>query len=189
MKAYSKVNLILKVWPKTKGDVKHRIHSVFCLYKHLYDEITIKIAPQTTVTCEFHQQECKIDKTTTLRAIKFLSNKVNEPIHLDIHIIKNIPIMSGLGGSSTDVAAIMNWIIRKWHIRLDKKDLKDIAINIGSDIPFFLSGINIAEVSGYGEIVNVFKRKIPKFKPIITNIPISTQDVYKAFDKLKKHPK
>jgi 4-diphosphocytidyl-2-C-methyl-D-erythritol kinase len=72
---------------------------------------------------------------------------------------------------------------------MNKDDLKEIALTIGSDIPFFLSGFNKAEVSGYGEKVKIFKKKLPKFKPIITNIPIRTKDVYKSFDKLKKHPK
>jgi 4-diphosphocytidyl-2C-methyl-D-erythritol kinase len=107
MKAYSKVNLILIVYPKTQFNLKHKIHSLFCLYKPLYDEITIEVAQNTTITCEFNHHECAIDTTSTLQALKFLSNKIHKPIYLSIHIKKHIPIMSGLGGSSTDVAAIM----------------------------------------------------------------------------------
>jgi 4-diphosphocytidyl-2C-methyl-D-erythritol kinase len=79
----------------------------------LYDEVTITPAAQTIITCEFNNKECEIDKTTTTKAIKFLSNKIKKTIHLAIHIKKHIPLMSGLGGSSTDVATIMKWIIHK----------------------------------------------------------------------------
>jgi 4-diphosphocytidyl-2-C-methyl-D-erythritol kinase len=99
---------------------------------------------------------------------------------LNIVIHKRIPIMSGLGGSATDVAAIISWIVKKYHFKLTSLHLKYIALNIGSDIPFFLAGYDSAWVSEYGNKIIENKKLIPKFKVIFSNIPINTTQVYRS---------
>jgi 4-diphosphocytidyl-2-C-methyl-D-erythritol kinase len=86
--------------------------------------------------------------------------------------------MSGLGGSATDIATVMKWILKKYHFKLQEKHLKYIALNIGSDIPFFLSNYASAWVSEYGNKVLKNNKPIPKFKIILSNIPIDTTKVY-----------
>jgi 4-diphosphocytidyl-2C-methyl-D-erythritol kinase len=105
--AYSKVNFILKVYPKFEQETKHKIHSLFCLYKRLFDEIYIEESNKTTITFKNNTNKIKIDKTKMESVIKFLSNKLKRELALKIIIVKNIPIMSGLGGSATDLAAII----------------------------------------------------------------------------------
>jgi 4-diphosphocytidyl-2-C-methyl-D-erythritol kinase len=86
--------------------------------------------------------------------------------------------MSGLGGSATDLAAIIKWAIKKYKIKLSTKDLQYIALEIGSDVPFFLSNYAKAWVTGYGEIVKKTNVAIPKFQVLLTNIKINTKTIY-----------
>jgi 4-diphosphocytidyl-2C-methyl-D-erythritol kinase len=108
LKAYAKVNLILKVFPKQKHESKHKIKSLFCLYKPLYDEISIEESTNTNIVYKQNNRSLNLDKTKMFLAIKYLSKLLKKEIHLNIKINKNIPLMSGLGGSATNVASIMN---------------------------------------------------------------------------------
>jgi 4-diphosphocytidyl-2C-methyl-D-erythritol kinase len=107
LKAYSKVNLILKVFPKSKKESKHKIHSLFCLHRQLYDEIGIKEDKTNHIIFKKNNKVIDIDKTKILLAIDYLSKLLNRTIHLNIVIDKKIPVMAGLGGSATDVATII----------------------------------------------------------------------------------
>jgi 4-diphosphocytidyl-2C-methyl-D-erythritol kinase len=102
---------------------------------------------------------------------------------LSIKIHKKIPLMSGIGGSATDIAAIIKWISKKYKLIITNTHLKYIAKYIGSDVPFFLSGHSKAWVSNYGEIVKQTKQKIPRFDLILTNIKIATKCVYAKMNK------
>jgi 4-diphosphocytidyl-2-C-methyl-D-erythritol kinase len=139
LKAYSKVNLILKVFPQEKHEIKHKIHSLFCLYKPLYDDVLIEEANKNLIVFKQEGKVLKIDKTKTILAIEYLSKLLKRSINLRIIINKRIPVMSGLGGSATDIAVIIKWITQKYHFKLTNSHLRYIALNIGSDIPFFLS--------------------------------------------------
>jgi 4-diphosphocytidyl-2-C-methyl-D-erythritol kinase len=92
-------------------------------------------------------------------------------------------LQSGLGGSSTDAACVMNYLhsINK-HSPLD---YQDIAMNLGSDIPFFLSKYDKALVKGYGNVVSQYKKATPNYKVIITNAPSNTKQIYSALTKDK----
>jgi 4-diphosphocytidyl-2C-methyl-D-erythritol kinase len=107
LKAYSKVNLILKVFPKLKNESKHRIHSLFCLYQSLYDDIQIEESTTTRIVFIRYNKKINIDSTKILLAIDYLSKLLKRTIFLNIIINKKIPVMAGLGGSATDVATII----------------------------------------------------------------------------------
>jgi 4-diphosphocytidyl-2-C-methyl-D-erythritol kinase len=67
-----------------------------------------------------------------------------------IELEKNIPAGMGLGGGSSDAAAVLHGLCRLWRLDLDPAVLNDVAASIGSDVPFFLSG-GSALVTGRGE--------------------------------------
>jgi 4-diphosphocytidyl-2-C-methyl-D-erythritol kinase len=69
-----------------------------------------------------------------------------------IQLEKNIPAGMGLGGGSTDAAAVLRGLCTLWRLDLDAAVLNDIAASIGSDVPFFLHG-GAALVTGRGECV------------------------------------
>ena len=87
-----------------------------------------------------------------------------------------------------DAAFVLNYLLAQNNIHgLDKNQLKDLAINIGSDIPFFLSNYQTAHVSGYGDEVKKIKniRVFYKIYPIM--VKCETQKVYNALDKDKNY--
>jgi len=155
-KSYAKINLGLEVINK-RDDGFHNIYSVITKI-NLYDEISIELAKENSVI-----QKGILEKDNVIsKVLKFMQNKYNCE-KLKISISKNIPYSSGLGGGSSNAATVLMSINSLFNLNLDSKELFDIGIIFGSDIPFFL-GPNTAFISGRGENLKF----IPK--PIIENV-------------------
>lgn len=186
-KAYGKVNLILKIFPKQKSQSKHQIDSVMQLYWNAFDKINIKKSKAFSVRyLNKFKKEMNIDNCSITRSINFLKSKfTNLNTNFQITVIKNIPIGSGFGGESTDAAYVINYILKKNNLNLTNQDLLDITLKVGSDIPFFISKFKIAHVSGFGEIIKPIQYIPFIIKVYPTNIICSTKNVYMSFDKQK----
>lgn len=112
------------------------------------------------------------------------------PAAVDIDLTKRVPQGAGLGGGSADAAATlasMHSIVRGLGASRELAgaiDLSDIALRIGSDVPFFLSGAaGLAE--GRGERLTTLE--LPARLHFVCAMPhgqLSTRDVYAAFDRL-----
>jgi len=69
-----------------------------------------------------------------------------------IEVSKRIPLLSGLGGDSSDAAAILRGLNKLWELSLSRDELVKLAVQLGSDVAFFVYG-GTALVEGRGEIV------------------------------------
>jgi 4-diphosphocytidyl-2-C-methyl-D-erythritol kinase len=67
---------------------------------------------------------------------------------------KRIPLMSGLGGDSSDAAAVLRGLNEVWKLGLSPDKLLELALSLGSDVPFFLYG-GTALLQGRGDIVTL----------------------------------
>jgi len=77
-----------------------------------------------------------------------------------IELEKNIPAGMGLGGGSSDAAAVLRGLCKFWRLDLDPAVLNDVAASIGSDVPFFLHG-GSALVTGRGEQIEPLPDIVP----------------------------
>ncbi len=103
-----------------------------------------------------------------------------------IHLKKNIPMGAGLGGGSSDAAAALQGLNKLWSLGLTTKELYGTAEEIGSDVPFFLSG-SLSYVYGRGE--KLIPRNALRPLDILLVKPsfdVSTGWVYKNFAILTK---
>jgi 4-diphosphocytidyl-2-C-methyl-D-erythritol kinase len=115
------------------------------------------------------------------RAAHALRDRAGVSGGAEIELIKRIPVGAGLGGGSSDAAATLVMLDALWDLHLEKKVLEDIAADLGSDVPFFLTG-GLAWATGRGEIV----RPLPDFMShavlvCVPPIEVSTRDVYDQF--------
>ena len=89
-----------------------------------------------------------------VRAVRMLADEVGIDVDrgpgLDIDLVKRIPSGSGLGGGSSDAAAVLQAALRAWHVDLPSDRLAAIGAGVGSDVPLFFAG-GAALVTGRGE--------------------------------------
>tara|TARA_Y100001960_G_C14533139_1_gene757151 strand:+ start:60 stop:899 length:840 start_codon:yes stop_codon:yes gene_type:complete len=181
-KSYAKINLGLKIFNKRK-DGFHNLKSIF-IEIDLYDSISFKSASKFSLTCS--NNDLVPDKSNTVFQTYFkMKNNFNFKKNYSIHLDKNIPIESGMGGGSSNAACVIKSLNKLENLNLSKKQMMNLAQEIGSDVPFFIDG-NIKFIEGRGEIVYSYKAPILKdlfFLIILPPFSISTKW---AFGKIKK---
>ncbi|MBU0628273.1 MAG: 4-(cytidine 5'-diphospho)-2-C-methyl-D-erythritol kinase [Nanoarchaeota archaeon] len=177
LKSYAKINLSLDVLGK-REDSFHEINSVMQKID-LYDELSFEKSKEVIVNSQFKDD-------IILKAI----NKVKELFQIEegitVSLKKNIPVAAGLAGGSSDAATTLIALNELWNLNLTADSLIKIAADIGSDIPFFLSG-NTCFVAGRGEIVQPIT--LPEMNLILVNpgYELSTKQAYSDLD--NKHHK
>ena len=100
----------------------------------------------------------------------------------NIFLNKNIPIGAGLAGGSSNAAATLIGLNKLWALNLDKSTLKRFALNLGSDVPFFLEG-GSQYCFGRGEVLEKYKFDSSFFLIILKDpkVSLSTSEIYKKY--------
>jgi 4-diphosphocytidyl-2-C-methyl-D-erythritol kinase len=100
------------------------------------------------------------ERNLAVRAAQALRARIGTTRGVRIEIEKRIPVAAGLGGGSSDAAAVLRGCNLLWDAGQDETNLAEIASEVGSDPPFFVVG-GTASVSGRGEIVRALPDAAP----------------------------
>lgn len=182
----AKVNLDLRVGP-VRPDGYHELSTVF-MAVGLHDEVTVTYAHewQVTVSGPCSAGVPTDDNNLALRAARALAEEVGirEPVALHLH--KDIPVAGGMAGGSADAAAALVACDQLWSSGLNREELADLAGQLGSDVPFALSG-GIAMGSGRGEqLAPVLARGGYHWVFALSETGLSTPEVYAECDRLRE---
>ncbi|MGE0814250.1 MAG: 4-(cytidine 5'-diphospho)-2-C-methyl-D-erythritol kinase [Vicinamibacterales bacterium] len=105
-----------------------------------------------------------------------------EPRGLHVQLRKRIPAEAGLGGGSSDAAAMLIAASRLWRLRLDLPTLARLGARLGADVPFFLSGGTAMGV-GRGDDVSPLVEPPPSWVVLICpEFGVSTAEAYRWYD-------
>jgi len=170
--APAKINLTLEILARG-DDGYHTLRSVMVPIA-LCDELTIAPAPVFSFTCE---PEALAHDNLVLRALTLL-DRTSSP--LAVRLRKQIPVGAGLGGGSSDAAAVLLAGMQGELGELGERDWIALARSLGSDIPFFLveSG---ALVEGTGERVTALGVSPPWCTVVaIPPVAVDTGEAYRA---------
>ena len=148
LEAHAKINLTLEVLGK-RDDGFHDIVSIMQTID-LHDVVTLKQADDITLACD--DPDLADEDNLALVAARKLKKATGVDMGVDITLEKHIPVSAGLGGGSSDAASVLNGLNELWALELELEELEEIAKQIGSDVPYFLSG-GTALVQGRGEHV------------------------------------
>jgi 4-diphosphocytidyl-2-C-methyl-D-erythritol kinase len=98
-----------------------------------------------------------------------------------LELAKRIPIGAGLGGGSSDAAATLVLLDALWGLHLEPSELHALAADLGSDVPFFLTG-GLAMATGRGEVIRPLPDLVDCCVVVCTPpIEVATADVYDLF--------
>lgn len=178
---YAKINLNLKI----SKEVEEGLHNISSLMVpiNLYDSIEIKETNADVDKIQFDKEGIS-EENTISKSLNLLRSRSNLPGFFDIVIKKNIPIEAGLGGGSSNAAGIISILTKKYNLQMPT--YREIAVNVGSDVPFFITG-KPANILGVGDIVNPQNlQKDINMILVVPNEKISTRHAFSMFDELSQ---
>jgi 4-diphosphocytidyl-2-C-methyl-D-erythritol kinase len=170
--APAKINWSLRITGK-RADGFHDLETLFQTVS-LHDTLTFTESDQLSLTC--NDPTVPVDeRNLVLRAARLLGSP---PVAIDLH--KKIPSGGGLGGGSSDAASTLMTLSAMFAI---DKPLGELALTLGSDVPFFLAG-GTAYATGRGEILTPMPRLTGI--PLLLLLPKERISTARAFGKLQR---
>lgn len=181
-KAPAKINLGLDVLYK-RDDGYHELEMIMASID-LADRLTFQPIKAEKIIIETNSGFLPTDrKNNIFQAIEAMKKYYKFPGGIHVELDKNIPVAAGLGGGSSDAAATFRGVNRLFNLNATLEDLTQLAIPIGTDIPFCLQG-NTALVTGLGEIVTPLTSPIPQCWVVLVKpkISVSTPRVFSKIE-------
>ena len=191
--APAKINLALHVMGR-RADGYHLLDMLVSFARHgdrlafrtsEHDEFTLsgRFAPLLSADAE-------AGNNLVLKARDLLRQVLFEidapPVH--IHLEKNLPIASGIGGGSADAAATLRGLTRLWGAALPEETTKAIALKLGADVPMCLASRPLV-ARGIGEAIELLP-DFPSFSMVLGNplVGVSTPEVFRRLSRKDNPP-
>lgn len=182
LRAYAKINLGLRIIER-RVDGYHSIETIFHRI-NCADVLTLSSAPdRIELTCS--DPSLPADSSNLCwRAVEALRQECHTTLGAVVHLDKHIPSGAGLGGGSSDAAAILRHLPRLWNMHVPHPRLCELGASIGSDVPYFLQDAS-AYAEGRGELLTPFALSLPYWILLVyPGIHLSTPWAYKKFSAL-----
>jgi 4-diphosphocytidyl-2-C-methyl-D-erythritol kinase len=177
IEAPAKLNLTLEILGK-RSDGYHEIKSVAQTI-NLCD--TLSFTDEDNLVYTSNSPDWHAEKSLVSGAVALVMRKTGYDGGAAIHVEKRIPLMAGLGGDSSDAAAVLQGLNRLWKLRFTKRELAEMAAELGSDVPFFIYG-GTCLMEGRGEKITslpaILHRWIVLVVPGIARTPDKTKNAY-----------
>lgn len=149
------------------------------------------------VTVEIHEKKGGIkvytdssflpndQRNLAFQAANILRNRFHHKEALTIRIKKQIPVAAGLGGGSSDAAAVLRILNKAWQLGLSLDELAHVALSIDSDVPYCIYG-KLAHVTEHGEKIELLPQQ-PHYWAVIAKqqISVSTPQILRQIDYTK----
>ncbi len=185
--APAKLNLFLRVLAHEQSGY-HGIETLFCRIG-LSDEISVMMTePSTGVQLTVDGPDLgPPEKNLAVRAAEAVIDATGRRFGLRISLRKRIPVAAGLGGGSSDAAAVLELSNQLAGHAIPRAELFHFASRLGADVPYLLSGAALALGWGHGERL----LRLPPLPPapvllLVPPVAISTADAYGWVDRARQ---
>ena len=177
LKSYGKINLGLDVL-RRREDGYHEVRMIMQTIR-MYDQIMLTEQKEPGIKVKTNVSFLPVNEDNLVyKAAKLLMDEFQVTSGVEIDLRKFIPTAAGMGGGSSDAAAVLVGVNRMFKLGLSKQQLMERSVAIGADVPFcVLRGTALAE--GIGEVLTPLP-PLPKCFVLIAKPPInvSTKFVY-----------
>ena len=176
IKAPAKINIGLNILSK-REDGYHNLSTLFYPINDLHDILTFERSDKFEFYCD--SESIPSDSSNlVVKAKNLLELVTKRKIDVKISLSKNIPSQAGLGGGSSDAAATLLSLNEMFNLGLEYVQLIDLALQLGSDVPFFIKA-KPAIGTSRGEILKHIELEIHRPILIINpHINISTKEAF-----------
>ncbi|MDG1996002.1 MAG: 4-(cytidine 5'-diphospho)-2-C-methyl-D-erythritol kinase [Emcibacteraceae bacterium] len=185
MLAPAKINLDLLITGK-RNDGYHLLDSVV-VFADCGDELFVEKSDELTLTITgpFAQDLSTGPDNLVLKAAQLICNECNVKPNLKFHLVKNIPVASGIGGGSADAAAALKLTVQALALDIEPIRLEKIALSIGADVPVCLRS-ETTRMMGIGDLLSPLPLKEPLFGILVNSgVTVSTPIIFKEYANAK----
>jgi 4-diphosphocytidyl-2-C-methyl-D-erythritol kinase len=180
LRAYAKLNLGLEVLG-TRQDGYHELRTIFQTIT-LHDDVVLSPRPrEVTLVCD-HPDVPVGEGNLALRAALDLRTYAKLERGVEVALVKRIPVAGGLGGGSSDAAAVLMGLDRLWRLGLGADGLQPLARRLGADVPFFLIGGTALGLARGDEVFPLHRQVKAEVVVVDPERPLSTAEVFKRLD-------
>lgn len=175
--SFAKINLSLDVLEK-REDGYHNIDTIMQLID-LKDEVVIKTIEENKCIIECSNPKVPVDHHNLVyKAWRKVMDSTGKEQGITVKIQKNIPMAAGLAGGSSNAASVMKGLNELLSLGLSQKELMDMGVAIGADVPYFFVGKTV-RATGIGNIFEEIPMRKTLHLLIVNNgTEISTKNVY-----------
>lgn len=172
--APAKLNLFLHVTGR-RPDGKHLLQSAFVLVDRcdtldFFERDDDRIVRTGDIVGDVERDLC-------VRAAESLRRAAGTKGGVEIRLHKRIPSQAGMGGGSSDAATTLLALNRMWDLGLSRRELMEIGVTLGADVPFFLFGQN-AWAEGIGEELQPLDLPEKEFLILWPGRGLSTAEIF-----------
>jgi 4-diphosphocytidyl-2-C-methyl-D-erythritol kinase len=179
--AHAKVNVFLRILAPERSGF-HQIETVFGLLE-LADELVVRRTSGGVVIEVDGADLGPPEENLAVQAAHAVLTATGHKFGVAIELTKRIPVRAGLGGGSTDAAAVLHAVNTLANGAVPKSELLQFAARLGSDVPFFASEAPLALAWGRGE--RMFRLEPPPPAHALVCVPgfgVATADAYRWWD-------
>jgi len=184
----AKVNLQLSVGPR-EADGFHNLVTVFQAIS-IFDDVTVTFSPpksglSISISGDQRHGVPADDSNLAIKAIALMAKEYDLEIDAHVEIKKLIPVAGGMAGGSADAAAAIVAIDYLYSLGMSREEMAEIAAQLGSDVPFMLSG-GTAIGTGHGDqLTAALSRGTYHWVLALSSIGLSTPAIYSECDRLR----
>jgi len=177
MKALSpaKINLMLRILGQ-RQDGYHLLQTYFQILDW-GDNMEFELSDENTINITGNFNNLEQQDNLIFKAAKLLEPHKNTHHGIHIHVDKNIPQGSGLGGGSSNAGTTLRVLNKLWKCDLSQDQLQNLAIKLGADVPIFVLNQS-AMAFGVGDELSPLMIEPYYFVLVFPDVGISTADVF-----------
>lgn len=182
-KSFTRVTLALDIVKKLETGPFAGYHEL-AIIKHqidLFDLISIENASALTISCDHPHVPCD-NRNICWQAVELIKNEFGIDKAVKIHIEKNIPVMGGLAGGSTNAATVLMLLNRFWDLGLSLEQMMEFGRKLGMDVPFYFVGGTAFDTEATGLLKPISTPSKFVFVLAVPHFGVSTKDAYQGID-------
>ncbi len=184
--APAKLNLMLRIVAR-RADGYHELQTVFQFLDY-QDQLFFSPRSDSRIVISNPLPGVAPELDLTFRAAQLLQTRTHTRQGVEIRLEKRLPMGGGLGGGSSDAATTLLALNQIWKTRLSKRQLADLGISLGADVPIFLGG-HAAWAEGIGEHLFEIDLPEPWYLILTPDCHVSTASIFASPDLTRNSPR
>lgn len=185
LRAPAKLNLFLRIVGR-RADGFHLLQTAYQFIDRC-DEVALRVRRDGAIVRTQGAAGVAAEADLAVRAARLLKEATGCALGAEIAVTKRIPEGGGLGGGSSDAAAVLVGLDRLWGLDLGLERLAALGLSLGADVPVFVRG-QAAWAEGVGEVLTPITPPEPWYLVIVPPARVATAEMYQVPELTRDSP-